>query len=56
MLQAAAVRPQVANPQRRLAERDYVGRVTRVETHLDVAGECWHVVHAQAEEKGRRPT
>jgi len=43
--------PQVAVTQCRLAERGYVGRVFRLEHQPEVAGDCWHGVHAQAEEK-----
>jgi len=43
--------PQVAVAQCRLAERRYVGRVFRLEHQPDVAGDCWHGVHAQAEAK-----
>lgn len=50
-LERVAVCPQVAVAQCRLADRGYVGRVICLEHQPDVAGNCWHGVHAQAEEK-----
>jgi hypothetical protein len=37
----------------RLAERGYGGLIIVAESHLDVAGRCWHVGDVLAEENGR---
>lgn len=51
-LESVAVCPRVDDAQRRSAQCGYVGRVIRIERQLNVAGDCRHVAHARAQQKG----